>query len=79
MKQVDEIGFKDILELIMHYQAFTYMFKHSILNTSEFRNSVKLDEGEEYDQLIQSFDAVLLAEDSILDTNWLFTEMQEDL
>ena len=84
MKQLDEVGFADIAKLVSQYQAFVYTFKHSVVNDPVFREEIEKedDEGEilsDYDQLIHSFDAVLLAEDSILDTNWLFTEMQEDL
>lgn len=83
MKQLDEIGFADILNLVGQYQAFVYIFKHSMINDPVFREGiVKEDkEGEllkDYDFLIQTFDAVLSTEDNILDTDWLFTEMRED-
>ena len=69
MKQLDEVGFKDISELVMQYQAFIYTFKHSMMNDPE---------DTDHDQLIKSFEEVLSTEDRILETGWLFTEIQED-
>ena len=83
MKQLDEVGFADILRLVAQYQAFVYVFKHSIINDPVFREGIEKEDTEreilkDYDFLIQSFDSVLSTEDNILDTDWLFTEMQED-
>ena len=84
MKQLDEVGFKNICKLVAQYQAFVYTFKHSIINDPVFRDGIEKEdtEGEilkDYDSLLDSFDMVLSTEDSLLDTGWLFTEMKEDL